>query len=166
VVLLGVVLCFFLRRKLRKAAERDRGDSESFTSFAAQPEMARRTSARTVSANGHSTTSPGPSVIELTTQTPMDPHAMNHSHIPPSHGCNYPSSARQGLPPVQEQEFSFGSAYEQAMSEPSHYSTRTNSSQLYYIPPPGHGDVPPVPNRKSVARGSYQPSIDSFYGAA
>jgi hypothetical protein len=159
-------MCFLLRRRLRQAADRDRGDSESFKSFAAVPEMARRPSARTVSASGHSAISAGASMNELATQTPMDPHAMNQPYSPLSHRYNYQFSVLPpGLSPVREQESPFDLTYGQATSEPSRYSTSTHPSQLYYIPPPGCGGVPPVQNRKSVSRASYQSSIDSFYGA-
>lgn len=158
-VLLGAIMAilFFVIRKNRRAT---RGNSEFFTSFAPEPEVARSASARTVSANGHSvSTSPGPSVVELAGQTPMDAYATNQ-HLSQNHGYNYPVHS---LEPVREQEYSGEFDHEPVMSEPSLYSASTQPTQLYYIPPPGQGSAQ---NRKSVARASYQQSIDSFYGAA
>ena len=166
-VLLGafVAVAFFvMRRKRRASTVHNRRDSEFFTRFSAEPGVTRGLSAHTVSASGHSaSTSPGPSVAELAAQAPMDAYETNPFHLSQSYG--YDSSG--ALEPVHEQDFSAEYVPEPTMSEPSVYSTSTQPTQLYYIPPPGQGAMPAsaVQNRKSIARGSYQPSIDSFYGA-
>lgn len=154
---------FVVRKKQHATVVGDRGDSQFFTSLAPQPEMASRISVHTVSATGgHSvSTSPGPSFAELATQAPMDPN--NNQYSTANYEYSYPFTA---LSSVREQEYSNDSVHGPTIPEPSSHSPHTSSTKLYYIPPPGRGAVPPVQNRKSVARTSYQPSIDSFYGAA
>ena len=166
-VLLGAfiaVVFFVTRRKRLGSAVHDRGDSEFFT---AGPGVVRGLSAHTVSTAGHSTsTSPGPSVTELAAQAPMDAYGTDPSHLSQSYGYDYPSAALHGLSPVYEQELLAEYVPEPATSEPPAYSIGMQPTQLYYIPPPGQGVMLADQNRKTVARGSYQPSIDSFYGAA
>jgi hypothetical protein len=159
-----IALVVFVRRKRRA----NRGNSEFFTSYDTEPEVMRRTSARTTSAAGHSsTTSPGPSVTELATQVPMDAFTSANHHHSSGYGYYFPSLSQYGLSPVQEQEYPSHASPLPARSEPSVYSSYTaQPTELYYIPPPGQGSAPPSHNRRSNARGSYQPSIDSFYGAA
>ena len=157
-----IALVIFVRRKRRA----NRANSEFFTGYDTDPEVMRRTSARTASAAGHSS-SPGPSVTELATQVPMDAFTTTSHHRSSNHGYYYPSLSQYGLSPVEEREYSSHAVPLPARSEPSIYSTYTaQPTDLYYIPPPGQGSAPPPQTRRSSTRGSYQTSVDSFYGAA
>ncbi|RDB22582.1 hypothetical protein Hypma_009984 [Hypsizygus marmoreus] len=153
---LGLIVGIFFVMKKRAERRRLIADEhfEDFTS--AGPEMAQSATGHNRSVSAVRSASPGASITDLSSHTPMDPFSGNQTYLSPNYGTGYTS---QGLSSVQERDSDFSHSSNNSAS--SHHSPPS-----YYAPPPTDAAAPPVVNRKFVARDSYQPSIDSFYGGA
>ncbi|KAF5387633.1 hypothetical protein D9615_000572 [Tricholomella constricta] len=135
-VIVAAIIALFAFARRRSKNHRSLGDNDFFENFAAESPMAQRVSRRALSPDTGGLSSPGPSVAELSEHNPMDPHAANYDQTYMPPYYDI-SYASQGLTSVQE-----------------------------HGPAPPHSSLtPPVFRRPVVARNSYQPSIDSFYGA-
>lgn len=141
-VALGVVMAIviFWRKKVKHRHVHN--DDDFFTNLVTEPQMAESATGNNPSA----LETPRHSATELTAYAPMDIDAINKTYFTPNSSFIDMSSTRPG--PTWEQ----GSLLNNHLSQ-SHISSPPSSA------------VTPVRGRKAVVRGSYQPSLDSFYGA-
>ena len=137
VILCMIILVISQKRRARKRSEAH--DSDSVTMLTPEGEMVE-------SSVGHGTRDSGHSMVELVGHPPVE-HALDHQGWTP-----LLKPAYLALRVIRELGFDHGNDVPVGRKFPS------------CLPVSHSNTSPPAPNPKGV-RGSYPPSIDSFYGA-